>query len=285
MLKLALLVFCFLIAVLGSRLGSAVEAQPAPELGGWKPPPELKPLIHAHAHNDYAHPHPLVDALDHRFCSVEADIFLVNGELLVAHNRSAVRPGRTLQSLYLDPLQRRIKQNGGRVYPGGPECTLLIDIKSDWHALYPVLRGVLARYADILTTFSDGRATTNALRVIISGNRSLEMFEDEKIRYAAFDGNLEQIESKAPASLMPWISANWFQSFHWQGKGSMPLDEKSRLKGLVEKAHAHGRKLRFWGAPDQPNFWREMLDDGVDLINTDDLAGLQRFFELRAKGK
>src|SRR5438552_6105912 len=86
------------------------------------------PLIHTHAHNDYEHKRPLFDALDHGFCSVEADIFLVEGQLLVAHNRSQTKPERTLQSLYLDPLRARVKKNAGRVYPAGPEVTLLIDI-------------------------------------------------------------------------------------------------------------------------------------------------------------
>src|SRR5436190_12307328 len=32
-----------------------------------------KPLPQLHAHNDYEHKRPLFDALDHGFCSVEAD--------------------------------------------------------------------------------------------------------------------------------------------------------------------------------------------------------------------
>ena len=36
---------------------------------------EPVPLIHAHAHNDYQHKRPLLDALDHDFCSVEADVY------------------------------------------------------------------------------------------------------------------------------------------------------------------------------------------------------------------
>src|ERR1043165_7084012 len=59
-------------------------------------------LANAHAHNDYEHARPLLDALDHGFASVEADVWLVNGRLLVAHDEEAVRPDRTLQSLYLD---------------------------------------------------------------------------------------------------------------------------------------------------------------------------------------
>src|SRR5713226_4549315 len=89
------------------------------------------PLTRAHAHNDYEHARPLLDALDHGFCSVEADIYLVEGKLLVAHDRNKIQPERTLQALYLDPLRERVRQNGGRVYRGGPSLTLLIDVKSD----------------------------------------------------------------------------------------------------------------------------------------------------------
>ena len=53
------------------------------------------PLTRAHAHNDYLHARPLLDALDHGFCSVEADIYLVDGQLLVAHDRNKVDPRRT----------------------------------------------------------------------------------------------------------------------------------------------------------------------------------------------
>ena len=68
---------------------------------------DVQPLQQAHAHNDYEHARPLLDALDHGFCGVEADIYLVDGKLLVAHDRKDLRPERTLQALYLDPLRER----------------------------------------------------------------------------------------------------------------------------------------------------------------------------------
>src|SRR5262245_25702012 len=76
---------------------------------------KIQPLSRGHAHNDYAHERPLLDALEHGFCSVEADIYLVEGHLLVAHDRGQVQPGRTLQALYLDPLRDRVQKNGGKV--------------------------------------------------------------------------------------------------------------------------------------------------------------------------
>jgi hypothetical protein len=92
-------------------------------------PPQ--PLPSAHAHNDYLHKRPLLDALEHGFCSVEADVFLVRGDLLVAHTALDIRAERTLQALYLDPLRARARANGGRVYPHGPTITLLVDFKVD----------------------------------------------------------------------------------------------------------------------------------------------------------
>src|SRR5690348_17762292 len=110
--------------------GAAVAAQtdPAPT-----------PLTNVHAHNDYEHAHPLFDALAHGFCSVEADIHLVDGKLLIAHDRSQVKPERTLEALYLKPLLERVKKNHGHVYLGGPEFTLLIDVKGSWQSTYPLL--------------------------------------------------------------------------------------------------------------------------------------------------
>ncbi|HWW02788.1 MAG TPA: phosphatidylinositol-specific phospholipase C/glycerophosphodiester phosphodiesterase family protein [Candidatus Acidoferrum sp.] len=236
-----------------------------------------RPLTNVHAHNDYEHNRPLFDALDHGFCSVEADIHLVDGQLLVAHSRLEVKPGKTLQVLYLDPLRERVRKNGGHVYPGGPEFILLIDVKGDWHASYPVLRDILKQYADVLTTFRGDAKETSAITVIITGNRSREMFAGESVRYAALDGDLSDLDSADPASLIPWISSNWSASFKWRGAGVIPEAEKVKVKEIVAKAHEHGRRVRFWGSPDKPVFWREMLDDGVDIINTDDLAGAQKF--------
>src|SRR5436190_1401924 len=236
-----------------------------------------KPLTQLHAHNDYVHARPLFDALDHGFCSVEADIHLVDGQLLVAHTRSEVKPGRSLQRLYLDPLRECVRKNGGRVYPKGPELTLLIDIKSSWQNTYPVLREVLKQYSDILSTFEPGQKKTNAVVAIITGDRSREMFDGESIRYAALDGDLIDLDSDAPVTLLPWISSNWSATFKWRGKGAIPPPEKAKLKEILAKAHQHGRRVRFWAAPDDTVFWKEMLVDGVDLINTDDLEGAQKF--------
>jgi glycerophosphoryl diester phosphodiesterase len=153
--------------------------------------------------------------------------------------------------LYLDPLRERIKQNGRLVYRNGPEITLLIDLKTDWRTTYPVLRGVLKEYAEIFSTFRDGKKETNAVLAILSGDRSVEMFAGEAVRFAGYDGQLSDLDSTEPADLIPWISADWGGNFKWRGIAELPEDEKSKLEAW-SAGHARDVVCDSWVRPTNP---------------------------------
>ncbi|MFF3061113.1 phosphatidylinositol-specific phospholipase C/glycerophosphodiester phosphodiesterase family protein [Streptomyces sp. NPDC057909] len=270
--------------------GAAVPLQPAtaatPVAARHRPP--LRPLRQAHAHNDYLHTRPLHDALSHGFTSVEADIFLVDGELLVAHEATDLDPTRTLASLYLSPLLARVRANHGTVYAGYREpVQLLIDIKTDGAAAYLELDRQLRRYRRMLTSYHDGRVRTGAVTPVISGDRAARVpMEAQRTRLAFYDGRLDDLGTAATASFIPLISSNWTESFGWLGTGPFPAAERDRLRSLVGAAHRGGQRVRFWATPDvagpeRDAVWTELLAAGVDHLNTDDLAGLERF--LRAK--
>ncbi|MBM3822541.1 MAG: hypothetical protein FJ404_06610 [Verrucomicrobia bacterium] len=242
------------------------------------------PLPRAHAHNDYEHPRPLRDALDQGFCSVEADIFLVDGQLMVAHERAEIREGRTLQSLYLEPLRQRVQAGRGWVYSEKRSLSLLIDIKTEAESTYAALREVLKRYDDLLTRFEGTAVNTRAVTAIISGNRPIQTMSREPVRYAAVDGRVADLEGAWPPSLMPWISQSWPSLFKWRGEGAMEEAEARKLRELVDRVHAQGRLLRFWGLPDQPSVWKVLWEAGVDWINTDKLSELSVFMAARMKG-
>lgn len=146
-------------------------------------------LRRAHAHNDYLHPRPLHDALAHGFTSVEADIFLVDGELLVAHEATDLDPSRTLASLYLDPLLARVRANHGTVHPGYRDpVQLLIDIKTDGAAAYLELDRQLRHYRRMLTSYHHGRVRPGAITPVISGDRAARVpMEAQSTRYAFYD--------------------------------------------------------------------------------------------------
>ncbi len=254
--------------VLGSSLARAAHED--------KP---VVPLKHAHAHNDYEHARPLFDALAHGFNSVEADVFLTDGRLLVGHTLKDLKPERTLEALYLDPLRARVKSNGGRVYRGGPTIFLLIDVKTEAKATYAALDKVLARYADIFSVTRDGKFEPKAVTAVVSGNRARALMAAQHVRYAGLDGRLSDLSATVPADFMPWISDRWGFYFRWQGDGPMPEAERAKLREYVRKAHVHGRLVRFWATPEKPAVWKELRAAGVDLINTDQLAELQRFLQ------
>ncbi|MFD9783338.1 phosphatidylinositol-specific phospholipase C/glycerophosphodiester phosphodiesterase family protein [[Kitasatospora] papulosa] len=249
------------------------------------------PLARAHAHNDYLHPRPLHDALAHGFTSVEADIFLVDGELLVAHEAGSLDPARTLVSLYLDPLLARVRANHGSVHAGHRDpLQLLIDIKTEGAATYLALDQVLRRYRKILTRCDRGRVRPGAVTPVISGDRAARApMEAQTTRYAFYDGRPEDLGGAAPASFIPLISGNWTTHFGWPGTGPFPAADRTRLRAFVSAAHANGQRVRFWATPDiagpeRDAVWNELLAADVDHLNTDDLKGLESFLRRREDG-
>jgi hypothetical protein len=241
----------------------------------------VQPLERAHAHNDYEHERPLLDALEHGFTSAEADVWLVDGELHIGHDGPDLT--RTLRETYLEPLARRFRQNGGAIHPRwGEPFRLLVDVKSAGPATWAVIDRQLAEYPQLFTAYRQGRVHERAVTAVISGNRDLAAMRAATTRFSFYDGRLPDLGKGIPASLMPLVSDNWTRYFTWQGVGPMPAVERARLAGIVAQAHAAGHDVRFWATPDAalPNreaLWRELVAADVDVLNTDDLAGLQRF--------
>ncbi|MFM7162865.1 MAG: phosphatidylinositol-specific phospholipase C/glycerophosphodiester phosphodiesterase family protein [Planctomycetaceae bacterium] len=254
----------------GDRSPGAASTE-APNLAGERFLPT------AHSHNDYHRKRPLQDALERGFASVEADVFLREGELYVAHWQLEIRPGRTLETLYLAPLRQRCRELAGRVHPGGQPLWLLIDLKDRGEETYQAVDGLLAKYADIVACTSEGQTTEKPVRVVISGACPAETIRRQAVRHAGIDGRLGDLDRDDPATLMPWISADWKSEFKWRGVGEFPASERARLRELVERCHARGRLLRFWGAPDREEIWTALREAGVDLLGTDDLDRLARF--------
>jgi hypothetical protein len=141
---------------------------------------------------------------------------------------------------------------------------------------------MLAEYRNIITSFSSSGRSDKAIIVYVSGNRPRALMESESLRYAGYDGRLTDLQSDAPATLIPIISDRWSSHFSYKGSGLMPEKEQQKLKTIIQTAHKKGRIVRFWATPDGPsperqNLWRILLNNGVDLLNTDDLLGLQKF--------
>jgi len=180
--------------------------------------------------------------------------------------------------LYLDPLRALAEANGGTILENGESLTLLIDVKTDAAATWAVLDPLLAEYSDILTSFVDGVTTERAVTAIVSGGRDRGAMEAAGTRYAALDGRPVDLDGSAPVSLIPLVSDAWYQHFTWSGgETPMPDEQRNELAAILHRAHKQGRRVRFWATEDSPEVWRELANANVDLLNADDLEGLDEF--------
>ena len=238
------------------------------------PPAEV--ITRGHSHNDYERTRPLFDALDNGFCSVEADVFLVDDALLVAHIRLFVNKNRTLESLYLEPLRERARKFDGKIFPGAERFYLWVELKTDPQTTYTALKKVLEKYADILTRYENGKEIPGAVNVVLTGNANLNLIKDEPMRYAAVNGGVGYLHSDVSPHLVPFVNLHWQSEFP-RFRGEWTAEQKEKLAEQVRQAHDKGRKLRYWGAPDHEAFWNVLYDAGVDLINTDRPERFRKF--------
>jgi alkaline phosphatase len=224
----------------------------------------------AHSHNDYEQPHPFYEAWQNDFGSIEADIFLHHGKLLVAHEARELMSNRSLDSLYLKPLQAAIEKNKGYPYSDQhKQLQLLIDIKSDSVATINKLIEVLNNYPAILHC--------HAIKITISGNRPAPENFVTYPSYIYFDGVVSRNYSAKALSKIVMLSDNFRNYSAWNGSDTVNGKDRQRLSDAVQKAHALKKKIRFWNAPDSENSWQVFMRLKVDYINTDHIKELATF--------
>ena len=224
----------------------------------------------AHSHNDYEQKIPFYTAYNARFGSIEADIFLQNGELIVAHSKEELPLHRTLDSLYLQPLLRFVKQNNGFAYPDTMRrLQMMIDIKTEAVPTLQKLVQILQQYPELISTPS--------INWTISGKRPSPDSFNSYPSFIWFDGNIDDSYSEAALSRIAMMSGDLADYTHWNGKSNLPQKEEAIITALVNKAHLMHKPVRFWGAPDVVNAWYQLMHLKVDYLNTDHIAELSSF--------
>ena len=241
-------------------------------LSGILAQPSHYTAANVHSHNDYEQKVPFWLAYNEGFGSIEADIFLVEGELIVAHSEKEIPLHRTLTAYYLDPLSACVKKNGGHPFPNpAASLQLLIDIKSDSIRTLDALVKTLGNYP--------GLTGNPAIRFVISGNRPAASLFTRYPSFIWFDGVLSRQYSPAAMEKIALLSDDFKAFSQWNGKGIVPAEEWAALTAAVQKAHDQHKTVRFWDAPDFINAWYQFMHLGVDYINTDSIAALSSFLK------
>ncbi len=226
-----------------------------------------------HSHNDYAQPTPFYGAYNAGAASIEADIFLIDGQFYVGHDEEDLRPELTLEAMYLDPLLKAFQQNGQRAYPDGKPLQLLVDLK-DGAATLSALQEMIETkgYKQLFDTTKN----PTAVSLVITGDQITPEHFADYAPYVLQDGRIDKGDSdplprytKEQLKYVPLVSQEFQKFSQWDGTTDLSADEREQLRQLVDEAHAKGVKIRFWGIPDTERAWQLSRDLGIDFINTD----------------
>jgi hypothetical protein len=217
----------------------------------------------AHSHNDYERKKAFQDAYEQQFGSIEADLFLVNDTLFVAHTIKDIRSKRTFSSLYMQPILKQIEKNGGNIYPQEDVALqLLIDLKT---AAEPTL-AALVKELEPHRQFLGPKGT---VRIVVSGNVPEPALFEKYPDYIFFDGRPEITYTPGQLERVGLISQAFDKYSGWNGEGPLPEKDKKRIVKVLEQTHSLGKKMRIWATPDNINSWKIMMALGVDYLNTD----------------
>ena len=224
------------------------------------------------AHNDYEQPVPFHNAYNLRVGYIEADVFLDEAGLMVAHHRNEIRKGRTLESLYLTPLSKEVEKNDGFAYPEpSRHLTLMIDLKTEGMTTLRAIVKLLDKYPAL--------TSCKTLRFMISGTLPDAEEWDQFPLYIFVDGRPGISYTHDQLKRVRMISTNFRSHVSWDGKGRINPEDRKKIAALLEDAHRNGKKFRFWGTPDSPDAWKELMALNVDVIGTDNVNGLIGFLK------
>lgn len=211
-----------------------------------------------HSHNDYHQNVPFWNAFSNGLNSIEVDVFLKNDTLFATHGEFEIIKDRTIESLYLQPIQKVLSLQ----LESQRKLQLLVDIKSEAHATLNRLMYVLNQYPEIINSEN--------ISIVISGNRPKTNEFIKYPDYISFDyQSLENIDNSKVWDKIALISLSFKKFSVWNGKGRLTAEDYKKVSSVIEKAHGYNKPFRFWAAPDSKTAWKAFKDLGVDFINTD----------------
>ena len=221
-----------------------------------------------HSHNDYEHDRPFYDAYDLGYDSIEADLYIKDGELYVAHDWKNITEGRTFKALYFEPLLAKIKANKGYPYTEKKKLYLLLDLKKDGKLIM----------AELEKLFKPYKKELKHIHITISGDmpKPEEYAQYDKLFY--FDGRISTVYPAKAYKRVDMVSAS-FTDFgkYWPGKQEMPEETYQKISEFVNFNHSRGKRVRIWGTANTILTFQTLKKLDVDFIGTDDLDLLKKF--------
>ena len=234
-----------------------------------------QPPVLIHSHNDYAQRVPFYQAYAQQVSSIEADVFLHDGQLLVGHDVEDLRADMTFEALYVEPIVTLFARNGGRAFRDSDQTLqLMVELKSETDPTLRAVAALLGRWPEVF----DPEVNPAAVRVAVTGRVPAPEAFDRYPRFLGFDGAWDADYTPEQLERIALISTNFRDFSQWNGKGTIIPAEKERLEQVIDRAHEQGKPVRFWNAPEGTTVYYTFYDMGIDYINTDNPEVCAAFF-------
>ncbi len=234
-----------------------------------------QPPVLIHSHNDYAQRVPFYQAYAQQVSSIEADVFLLDGQLLVGHDVEDLRADMTFEALYVEPIVTLFARNGGRAFRDSDQTLqLMVELKSETDPTLRAVAALLGRWPEVF----DPEVNPAAVRVAVTGRVPAPEAFDRYPRFLGFDGAWDADYTPEQLERIALISTNFRDFSQWNGKGTIIPAEKERLEQVIDRAHEQGKPVRFWNAPEGTTVYYTFYDMGIDYINTDNPEVCAAFF-------
>lgn len=228
--------------------------------------------------------------------SVEADVWLYSDTLYVGHEASALTSTRTFDSLYIQPILDTLRRenptsqfvtgttrNGVFDTASTQTLYLWVDVKTNGEQTWPYVVKALQplRDAGYLTTYnSSGGVTQRPVTVIGTGNTPLDQVQPVQQRDYFWDAPIPTLGttfSNITASVSPIASTDFVPQFGTINGTGFNETQLALLRSQIATAAAKGIKVRYWDTPGWPistrnAVWTTLVEEGVGLLNADDLA-------------
>ena len=214
-----------------------------------------------HAHNDYQHQQPFDGAYKAGFSSIEVDVHLRNGRLLVGHDAKDLDESRTFTALYLQKINSL--QSSGTLR----KLQLLIDIKTEARSTLDAIVSQLNAYPQLIKS--------GLVSFVISGNRPSPDTYSSYPSFVQFDGR--PWEKYLPEQLAKVAMISDAYPSYLEPTTRKP--DTNKIRTTIALAHEWGKPFRFWANPDMETGWTFLMDMGVDYINTDQVLQLSAFLK------
>ncbi|KAI9045388.1 uncharacterized protein KD926_008815 [Aspergillus affinis] len=258
-------------------------------------------------YGDYWRDIPFYTGLSRGCVSTEADVWLYNGTLYVGHDESSLTEERTFESLYVRPmlevLERQNPQtpfvtsptNNG-VFDTDTSQTMyfFVDLKTSGPKTLEAVTAALQplREKGYLTALKSNKTIAHGpITVIGTGNTPLNLIGPVADRDIFFDAPLDALDQPQYAGVTSLISPIASTSFNRavgalnssDDNAILSEDQLDSLRSQIRTAKIRGIGARYWETPYYPIWarnavWRTLLQEGVALLNADDLDAVSEYF-------